>query len=208
MEPTRHHPRKKREEEKKKKQQREKTKEKKKEEACRLFWLSVFFSPSFFTKSRILHKTTMEQSVQTSHTDMIHDAQLDYYGKTLATCSSDRTIKIFDVSKGEPEHLHDITGHDGPVWQVLSLFIFLFSLLFFSFLFPSFPSLPFPSLPFPFPPFPFPSLSFPISPPLYRSDGLTPSLVLSSPLVPTTEPSVSGEKINPNLNGLVSTFVK
>eukprot|EP00009_Paramoeba_aestuarina_P009329 CAMPEP_0201522542 /NCGR_PEP_ID=MMETSP0161_2-20130828/18000_1 /ASSEMBLY_ACC=CAM_ASM_000251 /TAXON_ID=180227 /ORGANISM="Neoparamoeba aestuarina, Strain SoJaBio B1-5/56/2" /LENGTH=308 /DNA_ID=CAMNT_0047921417 /DNA_START=58 /DNA_END=984 /DNA_ORIENTATION=- len=60
----------------------------------------------------------MEQSVHTAHTDMIHDAQLDYYGKTLATCSSDRTIKIFDVSKGDPEPLHEITGHDGPVWQV------------------------------------------------------------------------------------------
>ena len=26
-----------------------------------------------------------------------HDAQMDYYGKRLATCSSDRTIKIFEV---------------------------------------------------------------------------------------------------------------
>lgn len=30
-----------------------------------------------------------------------HDAQLDYYGKRLATCSSDRTIRIFNVIKGE-----------------------------------------------------------------------------------------------------------
>ena len=27
-----------------------------------------------------------------------HDAQLDYYSKRLATCSSDRTIRIYDVS--------------------------------------------------------------------------------------------------------------
>ena len=26
-----------------------------------------------------------------------HDAQLDYYGKRLATCSSDHTVKVFDV---------------------------------------------------------------------------------------------------------------
>lgn len=26
-----------------------------------------------------------------------HDAQLDYYGRRLATCSSDKTIKLFDV---------------------------------------------------------------------------------------------------------------
>lgn len=29
-----------------------------------------------------------------------HDAQLDYYGKRLATCSSDRTVKVFDVVDG------------------------------------------------------------------------------------------------------------
>ncbi len=30
-----------------------------------------------------------------------HDAQLDYYGKRLATCSSDRTVRVFDVVDGE-----------------------------------------------------------------------------------------------------------
>jgi protein transport protein SEC13 len=29
--------------------------------------------------------------------DMQHDAVLDYYGRRLATCSSDKTIKIFEV---------------------------------------------------------------------------------------------------------------
>lgn len=33
-----------------------------------------------------------------------HDAQLDYYGKRLATCSSDRSVKIFDVA-GETQTL-------------------------------------------------------------------------------------------------------
>ncbi|XP_006767217.1 PREDICTED: protein SEC13 homolog, partial [Myotis davidii] len=37
-------------------------------------------------------------TVDTSHEDMIHDAQMDYYGTRLATCSSD--------------------SHEGPVWQV------------------------------------------------------------------------------------------
>jgi protein transport protein SEC13 len=32
-----------------------------------------------------------------------HDAQLDYYGKRLATCSSDCTVKVSDVIDGEPE---------------------------------------------------------------------------------------------------------
>lgn len=37
-----------------------------------------------------------------------HDAQLDYYGKRLATCSSDKTIRVFDVVDGEPTGQPDI----------------------------------------------------------------------------------------------------
>lgn len=33
---------------------------------------------------------SLESTVDTGHEDLIHDAQLDYYGTRLATCSSDR----------------------------------------------------------------------------------------------------------------------
>lgn len=33
-----------------------------------------------------------------------HDAVLDYYGRRLATCSSDKTIKIFEI-EGETHRL-------------------------------------------------------------------------------------------------------
>jgi hypothetical protein len=33
-----------------------------------------------------------------------HDAVLDYYGRRLATCSSDRTVKIFEI-EGETHRL-------------------------------------------------------------------------------------------------------
>lgn len=57
--------------------------------------------------------------IETAHEDMIHDAQLDYYGKRLATCSSDRTVKVFDVVDGESAGVgHTLKGHTGPVWQV------------------------------------------------------------------------------------------
>ncbi|KAF5346203.1 hypothetical protein D9756_011131 [Leucocoprinus leucothites] len=59
--------------------------------------------------------------IETSHEDMIHDAQLDYYGKRLATCSSDRTVKVFDVVDGEAQRSsggQTLKGHTGPVWQV------------------------------------------------------------------------------------------
>jgi len=53
-------------------------------------------------------------SIDTQHEDMIHDVQPDYYGKRIATCSSDRTIKIFDNNI----QVAEIKGHSGPVWQV------------------------------------------------------------------------------------------
>ncbi|KAH6560916.1 hypothetical protein BASA50_006228 [Batrachochytrium salamandrivorans] len=54
----------------------------------------------------------------TQHEDMIHDAQLDYYGKRLATCSSDRSVKIFSVEGGNHQQIATLHGHEGPVWQV------------------------------------------------------------------------------------------
>ena len=41
--------------------------------------------------------TAQGNEVETGHQAMIHDAQLDFYSRRLATCSSDRTIKIFAV---------------------------------------------------------------------------------------------------------------
>jgi len=98
--------------------------------------------------------TTDAVPIETAHEDMIvcirfrphthvilipfkHDAQLDYYGKRLATCSSDRTVKVFNLVDGEPsksggQTLKGCVGraslrllfmssppsHTGPVWQV------------------------------------------------------------------------------------------
>jgi protein transport protein SEC13 len=54
-------------------------------------------------------------TINSQHEDMIHDCQFDYYAKKLATCSSDRQIKIFD-SAG---HLvNTLSDHNSPVWQV------------------------------------------------------------------------------------------
>ena len=52
------------------------------------------------------------QKVATSHEDLIHDVQLDYYGKRMATCSSDRTVKVYDVVEGgERRQVADLKGH-------------------------------------------------------------------------------------------------
>lgn len=39
------------------------------------------------------------QKIETGHQDTVHDVAMDYYGKRLATASSDNTIKIVGVSR-------------------------------------------------------------------------------------------------------------
>ncbi len=58
------------------------------------------------------------KQINTEHNDMIHDAQPDYYGKRVATCSSDRTIKIFESAGETWVPVAELKGHEGPVWQV------------------------------------------------------------------------------------------
>jgi len=60
---------------------------------------------------------TTQSSFESGHTDQIHDCQYDYYGRRVATCSSDRTIKVFDVAGDQQTLVANLTGHDGPVWM-------------------------------------------------------------------------------------------
>lgn len=57
-------------------------------------------------------------TIDTGHEDMIHDAEVDYYGLRLATCSSDNSIKIYDIKDGAHTLLDELKGHFGPVWQI------------------------------------------------------------------------------------------
>lgn len=54
----------------------------------------------------------------TQHEDIIHDAQMDYYGRRLATASSDRTVRIFEVEGSSHKLVQVLSGHEGPVWRV------------------------------------------------------------------------------------------
>jgi protein transport protein SEC13 len=54
----------------------------------------------------------------TGHTDLVHDTQFDYYGRRLASCSSDGLIRVFSVEQEPAQHCADLMGHQGPVWQV------------------------------------------------------------------------------------------
>ncbi|KAH7685859.1 protein transport protein SEC13 protein [Dioscorea alata] len=58
------------------------------------------------------------QKIETGHQDVVHDVSMDYYGKRLATASSDTTIQIIGVSGSSHQHIATLSGHQGPVWQV------------------------------------------------------------------------------------------
>ncbi|CAL5327945.1 unnamed protein product [Camellia sinensis] len=59
------------------------------------------------------------QQIDTGHNDTVHDVSMDYFGKRVATGSSDTTIQIIGVSNNSTsQHLATLTGHQGPVWQV------------------------------------------------------------------------------------------
>ncbi len=61
------------------------------------------------------------RTFDTGHSDLIHDCAFDFYGKRVATCSSDRLIKVYEAGEGgEAEGVPSATlkGHDGPVFQV------------------------------------------------------------------------------------------
>lgn len=61
---------------------------------------------------------TTQIITNSGHDDMIHDAVLDYYGRRLATCSGDRTIKIFDIDGESQRLMETLKGHEGAVWCV------------------------------------------------------------------------------------------
>lgn len=47
----------------------------------------------------------------------IHDAQLDYYGRRVASCTSDGALNILEVVDNDTRNLASIRAHEGPVWQ-------------------------------------------------------------------------------------------
>ncbi|RPA83639.1 protein transport protein sec13 [Ascobolus immersus RN42] len=62
--------------------------------------------------------TAAIQEMNNLHDDMIHDLAMDYYSRRLATCSSDTTVKVFEVDGTNHRCLETLRGHNGPVWEV------------------------------------------------------------------------------------------
>lgn len=56
------------------------------------------------------------QPIVATHEDLIHDVAFDYYGRTLATCSSDRHIKVFRLNEVGKWILRDSwKAHDASI---------------------------------------------------------------------------------------------
>eukprot|EP00392_Amoebophrya_sp_AT5.2_P001653 g1655.t1 len=49
----------------------------------------------------------------------LHDVQLDFYGRRLATAGHDGSVKIWDISNAaQPQPVSELKGHQAPVWSV------------------------------------------------------------------------------------------
>lgn len=57
-------------------------------------------------------------NIDTQHEDQIHDCQFDFYGTRLATASSDKSIRIFEVNGDKTTLQHKIQAHESAVWQL------------------------------------------------------------------------------------------
>lgn len=63
---------------------------------------------------------TLNVNLVTEHEEYIHDLAFDFYGKRVATCSSDLTIKIFDFLDEDQKWVNtgSIKAHEGPIWKI------------------------------------------------------------------------------------------
>ncbi|RWS29983.1 nucleoporin seh1-like isoform X1 [Leptotrombidium deliense] len=59
------------------------------------------------------------RSIEADHKDLIHDVAYDFYGKRLATCSSDQSVKVWDITlDGQWKCTASWKTHSGSVWKV------------------------------------------------------------------------------------------
>lgn len=59
------------------------------------------------------------KEVATNHTEIIHDVTYDFYGKRMATCSSDQTIAVWDKDEaGAWVRSAEWKGHTGSIFKL------------------------------------------------------------------------------------------
>jgi len=70
--------------------------------------------------SIVQFRNMSSKKIELDHKDIVHDSAIDYYGKRLATASSDSTVKIVNIgaANAPSQVLATLSGHCGPVWRV------------------------------------------------------------------------------------------
>ncbi|XP_023020318.1 nuclear pore complex protein Nup44A [Leptinotarsa decemlineata] len=58
------------------------------------------------------------QEIYAEHKDLIHDVAYDYYGRRMATCSSDQYVKVWELHDGKWSLTSSWKAHSGSVWKV------------------------------------------------------------------------------------------
>ncbi|XP_067651579.1 nucleoporin SEH1-like [Haliotis asinina] len=59
------------------------------------------------------------KSIPVDHKDLIHDVSYDFHGTRMATCSSDQSVKVWDLGEdGEWHCTANWKTHSGSVWRV------------------------------------------------------------------------------------------
>ena len=59
------------------------------------------------------------KNINADHEDLIHDVAYDFYGKRMATCSSDQKVKVWDQDEaGNWTCSANWRTHNGSVWKV------------------------------------------------------------------------------------------
>lgn len=65
------------------------------------------------------------KQIESEHKDLIHDVSFDFYGKRMASCSSDQSVKVRFLKINDLE-LGPISGIDGTIFiHILLILIFL-----------------------------------------------------------------------------------
>lgn len=63
------------------------------------------------------------KQIESEHKDLIHDVSFDFYGKRMASCSSDQSVKVRLLRSND---LELFIGIDGTIFiHVLLILIFL-----------------------------------------------------------------------------------
>lgn len=60
----------------------------------------------------------MVGSLTTTGMGLMHDCQLDYYGKRVAAAASNNTVAVWDITDGQQRPVGQLSGHEGPIWKV------------------------------------------------------------------------------------------